>query len=256
MSTSNTTAQLMRRNNIYLILAAAFVTNAVLAEIIGSKIFSFEKTIGMPPLGIDLFGWVKLSLDASAGVTIWPFVFIITDLMNEYFGKEGVKKVTWIGVGCISYAFFIIYLVSLLAPADFWLEVNGTDSQGNPLNIDEAFTRIFLQSMAIIFSSLTAFVIGQFLDAHIFDYLKKRTGRGKLWVRATVSTLGSQLVDSFLILFMAFYLLGNWELSQVFTVGVVQYTYKIFVAVLLLPVLHFVHRLIDRYLDWDAPINA
>lgn len=243
-----------KRNFIYLLLAAAFITNAVLAEIIGAKIFSVEKTFGIDPLNLDLFGWLRLSLDASAGVTIWPFVFIITDLMNEYFGKKGVRKVTWIGVGCITYAFFIIYLVSYLAPADFWLEVNSQDADGNYLNIDTAFTKIFRQSMAIIFSSLTAFIIGQFLDAYIFAYLRKITGRGRLWVRATVSTLGSQFVDSFLILFMAFYLLGNWDISQVFAVGIVQYSYKIIVAIVLLPLLHALHNIIDKYLGLDEAI--
>ena len=243
-----------KRNFIYLLLAAAFITNAVLAEIIGAKIFSVEKTFGIDPLNLDLFGWLNLSLDSSAGVTIWPFVFIITDLMNEYFGKKGVRKVTLIGVGCITYAFFIIYLVSYLSPADFWLEVNNEDADGNYLNINSAFTKIFRQSMAIIFSSLVAFMVGQLLDAYIFAYLRNITGRGKLWVRATVSTLGSQLVDSFLILFMAFYLLGNWELSQVFAVGIVQYTYKVLVAIILLPLLHILHNMIDKYLGWDAPV--
>jgi hypothetical protein len=244
--------QAQRRQHIYLLLLAAFVTNAVLAEIIGAKIFSVEKTLGLQPLGIALFGNTPLSLDASAGVTIWPFVFIITDLMNEYFGKKGVRKATLIAVACISYAFFIIYLVSMLVPADFWLEVNSKDADGNYLNIDDAFTRIFRQSMAIIFSSLTAFIIGQLLDASIFAYLKSFTGRKRLWIRATASTLGSQLVDSFLILLMAFYWLGNWSLEQVLAVGMVQYAYKIGVAVLLLPLLHVVHEAIDRYLGWDA----
>ena len=71
-----------------------------------------------------------LSFNLTAGVVLWPVVFITADIINEYFGKKGVKKVTFITVGLIAYAFLAIYLAMKLAPADFWLDVFGTDENG------------------------------------------------------------------------------------------------------------------------------
>ncbi len=64
--------------------------------------------------------------------------------------------------------------------------------------------------MGIIMGSVTAFLISQFLDATVFHWLRKTAGRKKIWVRATGSTIVSQLVDSFVVLFIAFYVFGNW----------------------------------------------
>jgi hypothetical protein len=97
--------------------------------------------------------------------------------------------------------------------------------------------------------SITAFLVGQILDAHAFHWIKTITGSKHLWLRATGSTLFSQLIDSFVVLFVAFYLLGNWSLEQVAAVGIMNYIYKFSVAVLITPLLYIVHYLIDRYLE-------
>ncbi len=237
-----------RKSQVFLFLSGIFITNALLAEMIGVKIFSFERSLGFEPLGFPIIENFKFNLDLSAGVVIWPVVFIISDIINEYFGKEAVKRITFIAIGLIAYAFVIVFFVTRLTPSDFWLAANNTDPAGNPFNINYAFKTLYTQSLNIIFASLTAFAIGQVLDAYIFDYIRKLTKERYLWIRATFSTVASQLIDSFLILFLAFYFLGNWSANQVLAVGLVQYTYKMAVTFALIPALNLIHYLIDRYL--------
>lgn len=241
-----------KKTNLFLILSGIFITNALIAELIGGKIFSFEKTLGFDPLDIPLFGDFALEFNLTAGVLLWPVVFIATDVINEYFGKRGVKKITYITVGLIAYAFGVIYLAMLLAPADFWLSVYPTDSQGNPFDINEAFQKVFSQGLNIIFASLVAFLIGQFVDVYVFHKLRKITGEKKIWLRATGSTLISQLIDSFVVLFVAFYILGPWSITQVLAIGVTNYIYKFLIAVALTPLLYIAHYFIDRYLGKDV----
>lgn len=237
-----------KKTSLFIILAGIFITNALIAELIGGKIFSVEKSLGFEPLEVPLFGDFLIQFNLTAGVLLWPVVFITTDIINEYFGKRGVRRITYVTVGLIAYAFLVIYLAMQLAPADFWLNVNATDKQGNPFNIDSAFNKVLSQGLNIIFASLVAFLIGQLVDVFVFHKLRKITGKNKIWLRATGSTLVSQLIDSFVVLIVAFYLLGSWSLNQVLAVGITNYIYKFFIAVVLTPLLYVAHNIIDRYL--------
>jgi len=237
-----------KRTSLYTLLSAVFLTNALIAEIIGVKIFSAETLIGVKPAQIHLFGDFVLDFNLTAGAVIWPFVFVTSDIINEYFGKAGVRRISFLTAGFVAYSFVIIYAVTVLPPAQFWLDVNATDPTGQPINIDNAFKMIFRQGLGIIIGSLTAFLIGQILDASVFQYLRKITGSRKIWLRATGSTLVSQLVDSFVVLGIAFYVFGNWSLAQVVAVGIINYLYKATTAILLTPLLYVAHYFIDRYL--------
>jgi queuosine precursor transporter len=240
-----------KKTTLFIILAGIFITNAVLAELIGVKIFSLEKTFNLSPAQIPLFSDFKLDFNLTAGAIIWPIVFIATDIINEYFGKKGVQKITFLAIGLIIYSFIIINISTNVSPADFWLDVNKTDSNGAPYNIDYAFQRIFSQGQAIIIGSLTAFLIGQLLDVYVFHAIRKSTGEKWLWLRATGSTLVSQLIDSFVVLYIAFYLLAGdnkWGMNQLLSVAMINYIYKFSVAILLTPVLYIAHHYIDAYL--------
>lgn len=234
---------------LFIVLSAFFVSNALVAEFVGVKIFAFEDTVGINPLNWNLFGHSG-SLSLSAGVLLWPVVFIMTDLINEYYGKKGVKLLSYIGVGMISYAFLMIYAAIQFVPADFWL--TDFQEQGVP-NTQSAFAVIFGQGAWIIVASIIAFLVGQVLDAAIFHKLRKWTNNGKVWLRATGSTVISQFIDSFLVLYIAF-VLGppQWDLSLFFAVGTVNYTYKFLVAVVLTPVIYLMHNVIDNYLGKDV----
>ena len=224
-----------KKQHLYLVLSGIFLVNALLAEIIGVKIFSADKLMGLPG-------------SLTAGVLIWPVVFVTTDIINEYFGKAGVLRISYLTVVLILFAFGIIYLTTRLPPADFWLDVNKTDNLGRPFNIDFAYQSIFRQGLGIITGSVVAFAVGQVLDATIFEAIRKATGGRFIWLRATGSTLISQLVDSFVVLYVAFYVFGNWSLDQVVSVANTNYWYKFAAAILLTPVLYLAHYLIDRYL--------
>ena len=95
---------------------------------------------------------------------------------------------------------------------------------------------------------MVAFLIAQLLDASVFHWLRKLTGNKKIWLRATGSTLVSQLIDSFVVLFIAFFLFGNWSFNQVLSVAIINYIYKFTVAVVLTPLLYVAHYFIDNYL--------
>lgn len=240
-----------KKSRLFVFLSGIFIANALIAEIIGAKIFSLEKLLGTDPLGLPFLFGSTLDLNMSVGVLIWPLVFILSDIINEYFGRKGVRRVSFFTAGLIAYAFFVIFFATRLPAAGFWIENNALDGQGNPFNIDNAYTKILSQGMGIIVGSLTAFLVGQLVDAYTFHYLRKLTEHKKLWLRATGSTVVSQLIDSFLVLFIAFYLLGNWTFTQVISVGVIQYLYKIILAVILTPVIYLAHYLIDRYLGGE-----
>src|SRR5688500_18467974 len=117
-----------KRNRLFVILSGIFITNALLAEIIGVKIFSAEGTVGLNPAHLNIMGFV-MDFNLTAGALIWPVVFITTDLINEYFGKPGVKRISYLTAILIIYAFIIIFLSIKLPPADWWVEAK--DENGN-----------------------------------------------------------------------------------------------------------------------------
>ena len=230
---------------LFYVLGTFFVANALLAEFIGVKIFSLESTIGLAPLNLTILGIENLSFNLTAGVVLWPVVFIMTDIINEYFGRTGVRFMSFTVAILIAYAFLMVYFSIGLSPAEFWIE--RTTSAGS-LNMDLAFNTIFGQGLWIIVGSLTAFLVGQLVDVTVFHYFKSLTGSSKIWLRATGSTLVSQLIDSFVVLFIAFYIGAGWDLKLVLVIGLVNYIYKFFIAVLITPLLYLLHYLIDKYL--------
>lgn len=240
--------QQSRKTNLFIILGSIFLTNAILAEIIGVKIFSGEKTLGFEPVNWTFFGEYVLDFNLTAGAVIWPIVFITTDIINEYFGKKGVRKISFITAGLIAYVFLVISIVTVLVPADFWLDVNSQTTNGDGFDINYAFNTIFRQGLGIIIGSLTAFLLGQLIDVFVFQRLRAFTGPKMIWLRATGSTLVSQFFDSFVVLGIAFYVFGNWSISQIIAVGLINYLYKFTVAIILTPLLYVGHNLIDQYL--------
>lgn len=238
-----------KKQNVFLFLFGFFLTNALLAELIGVKIFSLEKTIGIEPFQIKFWNEIVLSFNLTAGVILWPLVFIISDIINEYFGKKGVLKISIATAIFISFAFFAVFAATKLHPADFWIQLNTKDKSGNDFDINYAYSLLFGQGLGIIIGSLIAFLIGQLVDASLFEYIKKRTKEKHIWFRATFSTVVSQLIDSFVVLGIAFYIFGNWSFDLVIAVGIVNFCYKTTVAIAMIPILYLIHWAIDYYLS-------
>jgi uncharacterized integral membrane protein (TIGR00697 family) len=210
-----------RREAVYLALAGFFITNAILGEVTGGKLFSLGP------------------FTMSIGVIPWPVVFIATDLINEYFGRDGVRRLTLMTIALIAYAFVVLY-ASIYVPAAGFSPV--TDAQ---------FRAVFGQSLWIIVGSITAFAASQLVDVAVFWLVRHRTGGRFLWLRATGSTVVSQLIDSFVIIGIAFWLPGKVKTSEFLTVAASNYSYKLLIAVAVTPLLYAGHSLIDRFLGLE-----
>jgi len=207
-----------KKDYVFLLLAGFFITNAVVGELIGGKL------IQLGPFTM------------SIGIIPWPIVFLTTDLLNEYYGKKGVRRLTLLTVGLIIYTFIVILASSLIK-----------SSPVSPVS-DEIFKIVFGQSMWIIVGSITAFLISQLLDVFVFWLLRSRTGHKHIWLRSTGSTVVSQLIDSFIITGIAFWLPGMLSFTEFVNLALTGYVVKLAIAVLLTPLIYAVHGIIDRYL--------
>lgn len=234
---------------LFISIAAFFVANALIAECIGGKIFSLEKVFGFSPADITLFGQSGLSFNLTCGVLLWPLEFVITDIVNEYYGPKAVKRISYTAVVLITYAFIMFYAAMRIPPADFW--IGSRQAEGIP-NMQDAFGGIFGQGMWIILGSLTAFLVSQIVDVMVFHQIKKRTGQKWVWLRATGSTFVSQLVDSFIVLFIAFKIGNGWSWKLVLAICVVNYLYKFSMAIILTPVIYLAENRIDKYLGHET----
>lgn len=216
-----------RRELIFLVLSGIFITNALMGELIGGKLFN---------AGPGTF---------SLGVLQWPVVFLTTDLINEYFGKEGVRRLSIFTAILVAYAFIILYVGMQIPAASF-----------SPVK-DEAFNNVFGQSLWIIAGSITAFLLSQYVDVFVFWLVRARTGGKLLWLRATGSTAVSQLIDTFVIMGIAFYLPSVLELvpperrvtfDQYIWTSTGNYGYKLCIAIVLTPIIYAGHSAIDKIL--------
>ena len=226
------TQAVARRERLFFILTGFFLTNALIAEIIGGKLFS------MPPLFFSAIGLEEIVL--SVGVIPWPVVFITTDIINEYYGKPAVRRLSLLAAAMIAYAFLVLYLAGLIPT---WS--NSPVSQG-------AYDEVAIQSMWIIVGSITAFLTAQLVDVAVFWFLKRRTGHRMLWLRATGSTAVSQLIDSWVVAFIAFVVPGKMGLGDFAVLSSANYTYKLLVAIAATPLIYLAHGMIDRYLGRGA----
>lgn len=213
--------QLSRRDKVFLLLGGIFITNAIVAELIGGKLFAVGPFV------------------MSMGILPWPIVFLTTDLINEHYGKDGVKFLTFSTVGLIAFTFLILFMALQIPAVGF-----------SPVD-DKSFSIVFGQSNWIIVGSITAFLLSQLLDVAIFWFFKKRTGNKKLWLRATGSTAISQLIDTFVVGGIAFWLPGKIATANYVTLSLTNYTYKLGIAIALTPLIYLGHHLATRYLDKD-----
>lgn len=205
-----------RSLRLFIVLSAFFCVNAALAEFIGVKIFALEDTLGIAPLQWNLFGQTG-SLNFTAGTLLWPVVFLMTDVINEFFGRRGVRLISWLAAILIAYGF--------------------------------VFAAIFGQGMWSIGGSLVAFMLGQLIDVAVFHRIRSATGDKHIWLRATGSTAVSQLVDSFVVLYIAF-VLGpqHWPIPQFLAISTVNYGYKMLAAFAMIPLIYLLRVWIHSYL--------
>lgn len=208
-----------KKDIVYVILAGIFITNAIVAELIGGKL-------------ITVFG-----VPMSVGILPWPIVFVSTDLINEYFGEKGVRKLSLITASLIAYTFVILF-IAMRIPA----------MKGDKLITDDQFNGVFGQSMWIIVGSITAFLVSQLIDVTIFHFVKNKTGNKMIWLRSTGSTVISQLFDSFIVLGIAFWMTGKMTTEIFIASAFTGYFVKMVIAILLTPLIYLGHSLIEKYI--------
>ena len=208
-----------KKDTVYVILAGIFITNAVVAELIGGKLIYVGSSV------------------MSVGILPWPVVFVTTDLINEYFGEKGVKKLSLITAGLIAYCFVLLF-IALKIPA----------VKGENLGTDAQFYAVFGQSMWIIVGSITAFLVSQLIDVTVFHFFKSKTGNKMIWLRSTGSTVISQLFDSFIVLGIAFWMTGKMSTSVFIASAFTGYFVKLLIAICLTPLIYLGHALIEKYI--------
>lgn len=210
-----------RKQHLYLWLAGLFVAALLTADLIGGKVFR----VG----GIDL----------SVGMLAFPLTFVLTDVLNEFYGPQGARRVTFLGLGAAVFALAIIN-VAIALPT----------SPESPLGGD-AFRTVFGWSGRLYVASLSAYVVGQLLDIAVFSSLRRMTRHRLLWLRATGSTLASQLVDTLVVNFVLF----TGTKSPEFILGIARNSYllKIAIAVALTPLIYAIHAFVLRVVRIAEP---
>lgn len=229
----------MKKSHIvFFILGGFFITNALVAELIGGKLFLTPMPeflqVAFSYLGLDLKDFTM-----SVGILPWPFVFVATDLVNEFYGKRGVRFYTLVTMGLILYILPILYFANILPTSPI-----------SPVK-DGEFNQVFATSMGIILASVVAFGLSQLVDVFVFSRLRAVTGAKRLWLRATGSTFVSQLIDTFVISFLAFVIPGYISFSDFLKLSTVSFVYKIGVAVLVTPLCYGGHSLVKWFVGED-----
>lgn len=247
--------QRVPRSQVLLItLCSLFVGFFVTAELLGAKLWEFS--FGFGPRDIGLGEGAKFV--ATAGILAFPLTFILTDIINEYFGLRMVRLFT-IAAIVVNLALQPVVQAAIRVPAVSFTE--GVSAA----EVQSAYSLALGQTWAIVVASLFAFALGQMLDARVFTWLRHKTGGKMLWLRAQGSTVVSQLVDSFVVIFLAFVILpaalgmSHMSARTAAEISLTNYVYKFFIAVGITPVLYGVHALVERYLgeaETQALIHA
>jgi uncharacterized integral membrane protein (TIGR00697 family) len=215
-----------RRIQLFVVLAGVFVTSLVVGDLIGVKLF--EVKLG-PIVAV-----------MSIGMLPFPVTFLLTDILNEFYGKKAARFITWVGFFMAIFCFTVIALAVQVPWAPL---TQSPDWKGA---VEGSFNNIFAGSQRILVASMIAYLVGQFCDIAIFNLLKRVTKNRMLWLRATGSTLVSQLIDTVVVQFVAW--TGLLPTATIFNIIFTSYTVKLLVAVGLTPFIYLGHAFVERKL--------
>jgi queuosine precursor transporter len=188
------------------VLGALFCAAVLLANVISGKLCA------VGPLTL------------SAGMLVFPLVFVLTDAMHDRYGTAAVRHISWVAAGLQVLAYGLIQVAMALPVA-----------AGSPVS-QGAFQQVFGSSLWVFAASLVAFVLGQQLDVWVFNWLRQRTGNRHLWLRATGSTVISQALDTAVFVGLAFgphvpwpvmvqVMLANYGVKVLLAVGCTPFCY-------------------------------
>jgi hypothetical protein len=230
MATAPPDAVLPLKQKVYLYLAAIFLTALLIGDTIGSKLFVVELTLFGAPLHATL----------SVGAMWFPITFVLTDVINEFYGVKGARDVTFVGFWMALFAFAAIWVARQIPAASF-----------SPIPQD-TFDLVFGNANRIFFASIIAYLLGQLLDITLFHFLKRLTQSKHIWLRSTGSTLVSQLIDSIVVVCIAFW--GRLPGDELYRLCATSYVVKVIAAVGLTPVIYALHGLIHRRFGLDEDV--
>ncbi len=220
-----------KKHYLFILLAGLFITSAITAELISNKLIEI-------PLSFQMGDWKIGPFVTIVGILPWPIVFLLTDLINEFYGPKVITRLSWITAGLIFYCFIIV---------GFSLLLTAVELPNTGLSDNKSYNLVFGQSQMVIIGSIAAFLVSQLLDASIFTFIKKRTGNKYIWLRSTGSTLFSQLIDSFIVLYIGFVLPGKMAFADFLTIAPTNYVLKIIIAISLTPLIYLGHWWVRKY---------
>ncbi len=203
-----------RKQRVFIFLTAFFVAALITGDFVGGKFFV-------------LFG-----RNFSAGIIPFPLTFVLTDVVNEFYGTHGARRLTYAGLVAAIFVWTVIN-IALALPT----------SPDSPIP-DAVFRGAFGTSSRLYVASLTAYIIGQLLDISIFQVLRRVTGHRLLWLRSTGSTVLSQIVDSLSVSFV--FLVGTKPVGFIVGNAANNYVGKLVMAVLLTPLIYLGHGFFRR----------
>lgn len=157
-----------------LLISGIFITSLVIANVIAGKV-------------IDVGGMVMTS-----AIVLYPVTFLMTDLMNELFGKKEAQKLVNTGFICAIFASIMIFIAQVLPVASF-----AKDTQ-------EAYKILLGMNFRIVGASMLAYYISQTWDVWFFNWINRQTKGKYKWLRNNASTMTSQFVDTVIFTFIAF----------------------------------------------------
>lgn len=204
----------------YKIATASFCTIVVLSNILSAKM------VVLP--------WTHLAI--PAGLIFYPFTFLLSDLVTEFFGVKKARHMIYVALG--------MNLLSLgMIQISLWLPAATVDDE-------RVFQTVLGLSGIRIFSSLASYAVSQVADVQLYAAIKRWTGPKWLWLRNNGSTSISQLVDTIVIdLFFLYWGLGM-PIAEVFPIMLFSYFYKTLFGFCCTPLFYLFVFLIQK--KWQA----
>jgi len=212
--------------SLYLVLASIFIASLVSCNLIFQKFFQFD--IWLPFIGDYTFA-------QSVGLLPYPITFLVTDIISEIYGQKRASRVVTAGLFA-SIFMLIIVTISDLSQAAPWSPVD-----------NQTFSKVFGLSGAAVFASMMAYLIAQYIDVRVFHFWKKLTNGKHLWLRNNASTMFSQFVDTFSVLFLLCFLdVISWDKFSILLIN--GFLFKVFFAAFDTPIVYGLTYIIRKRL--------